>query len=211
MAFPLFGYITVASYLIPFVMGLINYHRLRSSVRVFFYYCAVMMIGVFSEVIVSFWGINNHLIINVFRLFEIILFAIYYLRESKYSALNYLAYSSVLLFFSIWIFTNFLQDKIEAFNSVDALTAGVIQLILSGVLLFIAVHKVDVIPTKTPKFWIASGILIYNSGTVVVLAFSNTLLEQGLELFNIAWHINWTLCIVSNLMYSYSFLLHDHE
>lgn len=211
MPFPLFGYITAASYLIPVAIGLINYQRLRSSVKIFYLYCTVAMTGVLGEVILSYWGINNHLIINVFRLFEILLYARFLLKISTYYKLNLMIYASVLLFLSIWIFTNFIQDKIETFNAVDAFTAGVILLVLSGLLLFLAVHKVEVPPTKTPKFWIAAGILIYNSGTVILMALSNTLLEQGLEIFNIAWHINWTLCIVSNLMYSYSFLLHRYE
>jgi hypothetical protein len=211
MSFPIFGYFTAASYLIPIAIGLINYQRLRSSVRIFYFYCAVVMAGVIIELIVSFFGINNHWIINIFRLFEIFILAVYCLRTINHSPFHYLIYASVLLFLLIWLFTNFLQDKIETFNAVDAFTAGVIQLVLSGILLFHAVHKDEVSPIKTPKFWIATGILIYNSGTVVVLALSNTLLEQGLELFNIAWHINWSLCIVSNLMYSYSFLLHRYE
>jgi hypothetical protein len=211
MTAPILAYITVFTYLIPVITGGIRYKSLRSSERIFLSYCVVLMLGVFIEVTASLLGIHNHFIINVFRLFDVLIFTFYFSKTTTTKIFKIIASVSAILFLGVWICTNIVYTQMNVFNTVDAFVSGVLYLILAGILLFVTVHKVEKRSTRLPAFWVAFGVIIYNSGSIMVLAFSNTLLEQGIELFNIAWHINWTLCIVSNLMYSYSFLLHDHE
>jgi hypothetical protein len=55
---------------------------------------------------------------------------------------------------------------------------------------------------ERPVFWVAMGVLLYASGTLLVLGLSNHLLQLGKPYFDVAWHINWSLLIIANLLYT---------
>jgi len=56
--------------------------------------------------------------------------------------------------------------------------------------------------THEPVFWVLTGTLLYFSGTFAVMGLSNELMKLGRWYFDFAWHINWGLTIIANMLYA---------
>jgi hypothetical protein len=48
---------------------------------------------------------------------------------------------------------------------------------------------------------VGTAVLLYSSGTLLLLGWSNQLAKSGMDTFITAWQINWVLLIMANLFY----------
>ena len=209
MKFPLFGYLATYAYGLPVLAGILRFRLLNKSESVFFLFCIFSLAGVVAEDILSLFGFHNHLFINSFRLMEIIFITFLFQLWSGDRRFRMLSRILALLFIAIWIITNMLIVHEGPFNIVDAVVANIIRIILSALLLFEVIYRSrNTVPySSNPLFWIASGLFFYNSIAIVILSLSNWLLQQGIPYFSFAWHINWSLSILCNIAFSYSYFL----
>ncbi|HEY6952500.1 MAG TPA: hypothetical protein VI758_08830 [Bacteroidota bacterium] len=55
------------------------------------------------------------------------------------------------------------------------------------------------------RFWVSVAVVLYNAGTLPLFALANMLLTYSLEVFAKMWTLNWTLIIISNVLYAIAF------
>jgi hypothetical protein len=55
-------------------------------------------------------------------------------------------------------------------------------------------------------FWMVFAIILYTTGSLVVIGLGDRLLKTNYWLLYTAYHINWSLLIAANLLYSKAFL-----
>jgi len=207
MTFPLLGYMAVYAYGLPVLAGGIRYTRLHRRDKVFYLFCVFNVIGVVTEDILSEYNYHNHLFINIFRLMEITFLSVLFYLWFERKQFKTLSRIAPVVFGATWIVTNILFHFTAPFNTIDATLANAIRIILSSALLFELIYSHDHPFIQDKLFWIALGIFMYNSIFIIILMLSNWLLQQGMSYFYIAWHVNWSLSILCNILFSLSFFI----
>ena len=206
MKTPLLCRIAEISFIAPVITGAYLYRTLGKQGRLFFSYCLIIALGIGVETIMPMMGRPNHFFMNALSIGQtigIIGMCYSFVKNARWRRfvltllMGFLAISA-----GRYVFTN----TQEAFNEVDILLSGVIQIVLSGILVYLAINVQEVPYHKNPLFWFGFSILMYSAGTIMILSSGNVLLKMGLEYFTIAWHINWSLEIFSNLLFAYTFL-----
>ncbi len=211
MEYPLVGKIATYSYLIPVLTGIFIFKKLQRRGKIYFLFFVLNMFGVFIETVIANYHVNNQWFINIFRTVELLyfieLFSIW-IPSSKVKMFSWVLFISFLIF-SI-LNTHFFLDP-NSINSSDEVFSNVIHIILSGIILYYFV-KDDLRSTlQDYRVLFASGILLYNAGIILIFAFSNTLLKMGMEYFDVAWHFNWSLTIIINVLFGYSIYIVSND
>lgn len=105
-----------------------------------------------------------------------------------------------------WLFNIPSPYSQEVISGNTSIVSRMVMVAMSVVMMYsVSLHR----PGRmigAPIFWMSLGVLLYNSGSVVVFAFADILLKIGLPYFSAAWNINWILNIAAYLFYSQAFL-----
>jgi hypothetical protein len=200
------GLIAAWSTVVPAVLGVWRYKRLGRPMKLFAAFSIIGVINVGSEFVLARLGINNYFLIDLYSLLAVpVLGSIYYVSIATWGARWILMLSSIL-FVSVWIVQRlFFSDPNTMSSNLAMITA--LFLVAMSIVTFSAFLKTSTSAlSNQPLFWILTGTIVYYSGSFAVMGLSNQLLKLGLVYFEIAWHINWILIVVSMLMYARGFL-----
>lgn len=205
MAIPIFAHVAAGSYLIPAAAAFKYRKQLNQPMKFFALFIGYSMLHLASEFILGRLGIHNQFLLNIYRLvfLETILFLYALWTDQKFfKDIFHLAGLAYLLFWCIDVaFTPFPADFRENITA-----ASNIVLIIASIMVLNSANKHSHRRvTEHSVFWIASGIVLYCTGTMTVTLMSNTILAMGLEYFNALWHINWGFTIISNLFFAKAF------
>lgn len=206
MAIPLFAHVAAGSYLIPAAAAISVRSRLNRPMKIFAIFIGYTVLHIGGEFTLGRFGIHNQFLLNIYRLIflECILFLYMLWTDRQFlKDLFRLAGAAYLLFWCIDVaFTPFPAEFREGLSSISNAV-----LIVASLMILNAVNKHSHRRvTEHSVFWIAAGIILYSSGTMVVTLMSNTILAMGLEYFNALWHINWGFTILANLFFTKAFL-----
>lgn len=205
MQIPVFAHVAAASYLIPAGIGLRNWNMLQTPMKIFALFCFFSVVQVITEFGLGRMGISNHFVSNIHILVQVECIFFLYSQWSQKIRLNDGLKIAGLMYFVFWFLdVSFLPFPKEFRENIDTV-ASCILLVASVIILgqIVGVSKISI--TQYSVFWIAIGTLLYSSGTIVVFSFSNTILNMGMEYFNMLWHINWGFTIIANLFFVRSF------
>lgn len=205
MSIPPFAHVAAASYAIPVIVGLRYWRNFRTPLKAFTIFCIYSLLHVIGEYTLGRMGISNQFLLNIHHIVELsaILYVLHsWLREQWMKDLiQYFGMAYILLWF---INKSFFEDPMR-FSTVISVTA-LVMFIFTSVIVLLQLLRIADNPLKEYTiFWFALGVLLYASGTIAVDLLSNTIMEMGIEYFNVLWHINWGFTIVSNLLFSRSF------
>lgn len=197
--------ITLASFLIPIVVGIRNYKTLVKAQKYYLLVCIVEVLFIIAETILSKNAINNHLVINFNMVINPILAMVFFFLISS-KPLNIIVSVITILFFitSVIIFVN---EGLFVMNQ----TLGIlykIMLLLTSLLIIHHLYRAtssDILSTFA--FWICAGTIIYCSGSLLVSVFMDKILRLDLNTFSKVYSINWISAIISNLFYAKSFMV----
>jgi ABC-type transport system involved in multi-copper enzyme maturation permease subunit len=95
----------------------------------------------------------------------------------------------------------FFRDP-DHINSGMAMISRTFLIVMALVTLQSAIKDEKLHLLERPVFWVVMGVVLYSAGTLLVVGLSNQLLELGVPYFVVAWHINWSLLIIANLLYT---------
>ena len=206
MQIPIFAYVAAASFLIPAGFGVRHWRRLQTSMKIFALFCIFSVIQVTAEFVLGRMGIANQFLSNIYMIVYVGCMLFLYSQWTQKIRLNDGLKIAGLMYFVFWFLdVSFLPFPKEFRENIDTV-ASFIMLVASVIILgqIVRVSKISI--TQYSVFWIAIGTLLYSSGTIVVFSFSNTILDMGIEYFNMLWHINWGFTIIANVFFARSFL-----
>lgn len=205
MTIPVFSYIAGATFVIPLYSGIRAWKTLGPSMKLFAAFTMYAAVHVALEFILGHNGINNHFLLNIFDLvsFQCIVYLYYRWVESKrmkeFFQLLGLAYAAY------WALEMSYIEVPDDFQTAISTSANMLLIVSSTVILYSIAQSQESKVYSLAVSWIATGVILYCGGTVIIQAMSNILLTMGQRYFDMMWHVNWTLCIISNILYARSF------
>ncbi len=205
MQIPVFAHVAAASFFIPAGIGYRNWRILQPPMKIFTLFCFFLVVQVIAEFVLGRLGIANHFVSNIHVLVQVECILFLYFKWVQKTRLKDSLKIAGLMYFVFWFLdVSFLPFPKEFRENIDTV-ASCILLVASVIILgqIVGVSKISI--TQYSVFWIAIGTLLYSSGTIVVFSFSNTILNMGMEYFNMLWHINWGFTIIANLFFVRSF------
>lgn len=206
MKLPWMGYIAVWSTLIPVVVGLWRYKSLDRSMKLFTAFCVIGVINVLLEIVLSRMKINNFFLSDIYLLIAVPFFGVVYHRSVTSTSVRSILKFGSVLFVLIWLIDEVFFAEPEKMNSTLAMITAIFLVIMSTVTFNSLVKSTWSVLTGEPMFWVLTGTIVYYSGTFAVMGIGSNLLDISPSLFVAAWFVNWTLIVVSMLMYAKGFL-----
>lgn len=205
MPIPIFAHFAAASSLLPVITGIYFWKQHTLPIKVFIIFCFFGLATIMSEFVLGKMGISNHSLSNYYLLVEFICVLYVYHRWTLQQWLKDGLQYSGMVYILIWFINKYFYEDPARFSETITTVASGIFIASSIIILHEIVNRTTVKISQQTIFWIASGILLYSSGTIIVMALSNTILEMGIQYFDLLWHINWGFVIIANLMYARSF------
>lgn len=206
MKIPALAHISALTYLIPFFAGIWQFKRLDRSMKIFFLLCVLSLIGVAVEFVLSLKYINNLFISNYYFFLDSLLLSVIYSYSIDDKRTKRIILILTILFIVVWFVDKLVFALPDELNSEMAVASRVFIVVASIVIVLAVMKKTDSLLIDRPIFWVSTGYVLYSAGVLLIFGLSNELLKIGMLYFSIAWHINWSLAIVANLMFTKGFL-----
>lgn len=199
-------YISAISILLPLIIGLSKYRSLPNGEKIFLSYLAIAALFESLFVYMMLHHMSSHLIGNLFVLSEFILISLVLTSWLKEFSIKIPSLIVIGCFIIVWSFN-------ATINGLGVLSQYVITaerlglMILSGYFLIQLMRHFDVYPFHNRRFWIASGIFIYFTTTILTYSMLQ-LLSNGSYLILTKYfnYFNTTINIFGNILYSIGFL-----
>ena len=205
MKIPVLAHISALTYLIPVLAGTWQFKRLDYPMKIFFLLCVLSLIGVAIEYILSIKHINNSFLINYYFLLDSLFLSVVYSYSIEDKRTKRIILILTMLFIVSWVVDKLMFAVPHQMNSEMAVTSRVYIIVASTLMVLAIMKKTDSLLVDRPVFWVSTGYVLYSAGVVLIFGLSNELLKLGMLYFAVAWHINWSLAIVANLMFTRSF------
>lgn len=205
MGIPIAAHIAAGSFLLPAAAGLMRWRLLDRPRRMFAGFCLYAVLHVAAEFILGRFGIRNHFLINFYWLAEFIVIALLYAQWTTDRRSAVVFRWSIPLYAFFWIVQTALLSDLSQFTDLSATVAHLLLAVFSVMVLQQQFRRTDDRITDAAMFWIGTGVLLYQAGTIIVFSISNTALQMGIAYFDIVWHINWGCTIVANVFFARSF------
>lgn len=206
MAIPTLGYVAACSYVVPLAAGITRLRYLDKALRVFLVLCVLSALQVGAQYVLGTMGIRNYFILNYFVAIEFILVIQVFSLSTHSPRARVVLSAGAILFLGYWLLDLVFWNDPTQISSTAAVVANILLIVGSLAVLHPALRDAATRLVERPIFWIAVGIALYSSGSLLVLGLSNELLKLGVEYFDIGWHINWALIILSNGLFAKAFL-----
>jgi hypothetical protein len=188
--------------LIPAAVGIRNFRKLERGMQFLALLCVLACIQLIAENVVALIYENNYFLVDYYTIVEFLLLAavFYSSIESKIPRLVLAILFSAFVIY--WLIDMIQRPDPHAINTKLAMVSRVFLIAVSLVGFQYSLKEESSVMAKMPIVWVSFAVVLYSAGTLIVFGLSNQLLKLGRPYFDIAWHINWGLLIVVNLMYS---------
>jgi hypothetical protein len=157
----------------------------------------------FVEVMLTYFHKHNLWLISFSTLAEFILIVIiiYYLKKKEREK-SFLLYAGVS-FILFWLISKLTFEPFSTFNSYTSVVARLFQIFISVSIFFDILKDTNVHLKNDPRVWIASGIIVYSTGSLLLCILFMEILKISPRLIMALWPINWILVIISDLLYAW--------
>lgn len=203
---PTLAYIATFTYLIPPMAAVSRLGSLDRAMRVFFLYSLVSFLVVLTEYILGAKGINNAFISNYSDFIECVSFSIVYSISTEERRIKVVIRVLALLFICAWVVNKMYFETPGQINGQIAVVSRTFIIVISVLIIQTLLKNTNTLITNQPMFWVSAGSILYSAGVLVIFGLSNEIIKHSMAYFQIAWHINWSLIIVTNLMFTKGFL-----
>ncbi|MGD1045037.1 MAG: hypothetical protein ABR936_06890 [Bacteroidota bacterium] len=206
MKIPVLFYIFLFIEICTALVGGFRYRNLPRPLRILEWLIIVSIFEVIVQVTLAYFKIHNAWTMHFITLIEIVF--VFFMcslwikqRQSRLMLLFCLS-----AFVVLWIISKFTFEPLSLLDGWTSTISMILQIIFSTLLLVDVVKESDIIWTDDPRFWIATGIIIYSAGSLFWFAFFNKMLQISPERLKQVFYLNWILSIISNLLYARGFL-----
>jgi hypothetical protein len=202
---PFLAFASLLSYLLPVIVGLIQFKSSSGEMRA--------ILGMFSVYIpislISFYlmhrGINTVWLGQIFELIEYVVLASVFASWSRNKKVQGAIKLGIVGFLVAWIIAKLSFEKLTLY---DTFTSPLAELLLSAMAintLITLLGEEGKSLHRDVRFWVSIAVVVYCIGTLPLFAVANILLTRPLEEFARIWSINWGLTIVANILYAIAF------
>jgi hypothetical protein len=115
-------------------------------------------------------------------------------------------YSLIPFYAILWTIAKFTIENLRHFdNFTSTLAKSILVIAALGTLIMIVWNRTGNL-LKDIRVWVLTAILVYYAGNFMLLGLSNLILALPIQKIETAWSIQWTVLILSNLLYTGGFL-----
>lgn len=187
------GYISAFSGLIPLILGLSRFARMRTEMKILvFYFLSASLVDTIL-ILQAYNAKYNLWLIRYFTPLEYSLFALVFSYWQVRWRDRFLVYASIAGLVAYFFFS---ETFLNRHGSFDSYTASLEGLVLIGVssytLINLKTKSLDNL-TGDYRFWICSAVLIYFSGNLLLFSWSSMIAP---------WWIHNLLNIAANLLFA---------
>lgn len=200
----------MASSLFPLIIGIFRWKKVDAMLRYFIFFLLITVIQIGIEYTLGRMKIPTHVLTDFYTAFEatflLLLFRLFV--RSNLKKIIFLIF--IALDLAVFIFSYIHQNNEPQFNTLLLLLTRVVLIFgAMSVIHSIVTEKVNTVYPiyKYSIFWIAAGVLIYCTGSVLVLSLGNEIMKLGIDYFFAIWKINWSFFIIANILFSFSFFV----
>jgi hypothetical protein len=177
--------------------ALFKWKSVRGAQRVLIVLLIEIPCSSWLETFASLGGKNNLWVIHVSTLCEFLLvvsmFILWKERRGEKRALLYLC----CLFAMVWVIGKLTFEPMIRFDSYTGAAARVIETIIAIAALVDVLNGRLPDIRKDPRFWVSSAIIIYSTGSLMMVVLFNEMMSISSELVKKVWPFNWLLFAAS--------------
>lgn len=207
MHLPLLGKIAVATYLLPVAIGIIRFKKLNFPARLLVVMCVLSMteVGVSGFVAIEL-HLRNYFVSQYYRVLEVSFVCAIYYAATPVIKRTFIMPAIAILFVMIWsVKMMFFYNPAELGGGISIIARlfmiAASLIALQSLLVDSSIRLIDM-----PVFWMVSAVILNAAGSLVVLGLVDTLLKISILSWYVAYHINWSLEIAANLLFSKALL-----
>ena len=191
------------SFLIPMVAGILRYRKLNGPMRMLFFLSLFSAVEVEFEYILPLTGTKNNLFLpNTSFLAETVFFGVVYLLAVTNRKVQNSIFAMVMVFLAVWIIDKAFFEVPGRLNGEMGIVSRAFILTMSILVLHEVAKSTSISLVDEPIFWVTTAAILYSSGALFIYGLMNDLVKMGKSYFMAAWYINWSLAIISNLMFT---------
>ena len=206
MNFPGLFYFSLLIVIVTALVGGVRYRNLPRPLKILEWLIIISTVVVVGQLTLAFIKIHNLWMSHFYTLIEIVFVVFMYSSWMKKPQNRFMLSLCLLAFVLFWIVSKFTFESFAYRDGWTATISMILQIIISTFILVDVVRENDIIWTDDPRFWIATGIILYAAGSLFWFAFFNKMLQISPERFKQVYNLNWILSILSNLLYARGFL-----
>jgi hypothetical protein len=202
------GVIVPLSILLPIFFGIYQYKLLSAQAKYILLYLFVSgAINNTATVMAKVYHSNNLPLTHLLAVMEFIVLAMFYQRL-LYKRKATLAFRLLpLVFFMACVVNALFFQSIFTFNSYSrSLGALIIMLMAINYFAKITAAQSDQKVTVLPDFWFNTAIFLYFSGAFMLFVFSNFILGESRNNFDIIWNIHAAIVLMMYILFTIGFI-----
>jgi hypothetical protein len=206
MKIPVLFYISMLTEIVTALVGGLRYRTLPRPLRILEWLIIFAILEVGVQWALSYCGIHNLWTSHFFTLIEMVFVVLMFSSWMKNRRNRMMLSLCLFVFIIFWIVSKFTFEPLSLVDGWTAAISKILQITFSTFLLVDVVKESDINWTDDPRLWIIAGIIIYSAGSIFIFALFNKMLQISPDRLKIIWFLNWTLIIISNLLYTRGFL-----
>jgi hypothetical protein len=199
---PLLLYITIVVQTVVAVWALFFWKRSTFSQRCIIILLVEMSLSSIIERAMGMHHIHNLWVMHISTLIEFLIIMTMFYGWKKTRTEKRLLILISCAFALFWSASKIFFESFEQMDTYSYAVAQMIYISLAMSLLFDVLKDSKTLLKHDARIWIASGMVIYSTGTLVVVSLFNVIVTSMPQLFITVWHINWVLVIITALFYA---------
>lgn len=192
--------------LIPLLYGLPRYKTMGKPLKFFLLYLGISTFFTIVLTILAYHGSNLWLLNVIMLIYVPLILWIYSLWQKHNSKLQTLLRSLVILFYIVWFIEIVVQGRISQFTIYTRPFEGLLFIFAACLTIYQANRDLDLPIMDKPQFWIASGMLLYYGGVIIVNLVSDYLLHISNDRLKDVFLIPAVLNVIAHLFYMGAFM-----
>jgi hypothetical protein len=206
LTLPVFGLVAISTNLIPAGTGIVRYKRLTKPMRILAILSVLACVDLLLEIAAAKFTKNNQFITDPYTLVEFSMLWGVYFYANKSQRIKWLLIGFGAFFLIAWFVGVTVFIGPMPIGGRLAVPSRIILIALSLIILQEVSRVQGAQITEQSIFWVALGVLLYSTGTMMIFGFSNSLLRLGVPYFELAWRVNWALIISTNFFFTKALL-----
>ncbi|PLX07675.1 MAG: hypothetical protein C0596_09575 [Marinilabiliales bacterium] len=192
--------------IIPIIVILINFKYIKSfsTSRVFALYSIADLISWFFSIVLAMSGNQNIIVANVFTIVEFTLVSLFFVEILKLKKKR--AYVTLICFLSLFfIFGVFISNN-DLHTNLSSTVISIIFISLSVIYFskLMREQKIDNL-LSYQNFWFNTGILVYFSGSIFIMIFSNYFFTLSIDAQKILWLLHSIINLICYVIFAIGF------
>ena len=206
MTYPLLAVVAISTDLIPAGTGIVRYKLLTLPMRILAILSILACVELVIEYAVAKYTKNNLFLADYYTLVEFsMLWGVYYCANNSEKK-KWLLIGCGVFFVVAWVVGVTMFNGPQPVGGHLAVPSRIVLIVLSLIVLQEIFKDQGSQITEQSILWVALGVLLYSTGTMMIFGFATRLLKLGLPYFEMAWRVNWVLTIAANLFYTKALL-----